>query len=62
VEDGDRVLPGKGVIRLSELIAQLRERHYDGPFSVETFNPAYWTEDPMEIAQAAHAAAARLLG
>jgi 2-keto-myo-inositol isomerase len=51
IEDADRVLPGEGVIRLSRLIADLRTRGFDGPWSLETFNPGYWKEDPGEVAR-----------
>ena len=47
IEDADRVLPGAGVIRLTELVADLHGRGYRGPWSLETFNPAYWADDPM---------------
>jgi 2-keto-myo-inositol isomerase len=50
IEDADRLLPGRGVIRLAELVAELRGRGYAGPWSLETFNPAYWSEDPVAIA------------
>ena len=50
IEDADRVLPGAGVIRLAALVADLRRRGYAGPWSLETFNPTYWAEDPIEIA------------
>jgi 2-keto-myo-inositol isomerase len=51
IEDGDRVLPTLGVIRLAALIEQLRARGYNGPWSLETFNPAYWERDPVEVAR-----------
>jgi 2-keto-myo-inositol isomerase len=51
VEDADRLLPGLGVIRLPWLIATLRVRGYAGPWSLETFNPGYWTEDPALVAR-----------
>jgi 2-keto-myo-inositol isomerase len=51
IEDEDRVLPTLGVIRLAALIEQLRARGYDGPWSLETFNPAYWDRDPAEVAR-----------
>jgi sugar phosphate isomerase/epimerase len=50
IEDADRVLPGRGVIRLTSLIRELRARGYRGPWSLETFNPEYWSQDPLQIA------------
>jgi 2-keto-myo-inositol isomerase len=50
IEDADRVLPGQGVIALGELVDMLRSQGYSGPWSLETFNPSYWTEDPAEVA------------
>ena len=50
IEDADRLLPTLGVIRLRELIAGLLERGYRGPWSLETFNPRYWEQDPAIIA------------
>jgi 2-keto-myo-inositol isomerase len=61
IEDADRLLPGLGVIRLAELVSALRRRGYDGPWSLETFNPAYWDEDPREIARRGVAALEALL-
>jgi 2-keto-myo-inositol isomerase len=51
IEDADRVLPGRGVIRLEELVTGLRDRGYRGPWSLETFNPTYWAEDPLVVAE-----------
>ena len=50
IEDEDRLLPGRGVIRLRDLVHDLRARGYRGPWSLETFNPTYWSEDPLQIA------------
>jgi 2-keto-myo-inositol isomerase len=61
VEDADRVLPGQGVIRLRDLIGQLRARDYAGAWSLETFNPAYWEADPLAIAHEGKAAVDALL-
>ena len=61
IEDGDRMLPGLGVIRLGELVHTLRDRGYDGPWSLETFNPAYWEEDPLTVAQRGAMALDRVL-
>ena len=46
IEDADRLLPGRGVIRLTELIGMLRDAGYSGPWSLETFNPDYWALPP----------------
>ncbi len=61
IEDADRVLPGDGVINLNALIHELRTGKYAGPWSLETFNPSYWTKDPEEIARRGHAAINPLL-
>jgi 2-keto-myo-inositol isomerase len=58
IEDADRVMPGAGVIRLADLVGDLTGRGYLGPWSLETFNPAYWADDPMVIATTGR----RLLG
>ena len=62
IEDADRLLPGHGVIRLRELVDALRSRGYDGPWSLETFNPLYWERDPLEVALEGKASLDRLLG
>ena len=56
IEDEDRVLPGEGVIQLKTLIAALKARRFTGPWSLETFNPGYWKQDPEDIARRGHAA------
>ena len=56
IEDADRLLPGDGVINLKALIHELRTGKFTGPWSLETFNPGYWTQDPEEIARRGHAA------
>lgn len=56
IEDADRVFPGEGVIQLASLLRDLRARGYRGPFSLETFNPAYWEEPALEVAQRGRAA------
>lgn len=62
IEDADRVLPGDGVIRLRELVAALRGRGYSGPWSLETFNPSLWQEEPSEVARRGWATLETLLG
>jgi sugar phosphate isomerase/epimerase len=61
IEDGDRVLPGMGVIRLGDLMQTLRNRGYHGPWSLETFNPSYWAEDPLAVARRGAIALERVL-
>jgi 2-keto-myo-inositol isomerase len=61
IEDADRVLPGEGVIQLKTLIAALDAGKYAGPWSLETFNPGYWKEDPEDIARRGQAAIDALL-
>ena len=51
IEDADRLLPGLGVIDLAGLIGQLRAAGYGGPWSLETFNPEYWSADAVRIAR-----------
>src|SRR5437867_11617070 len=51
IEDADRVLPGEGVIRLQDLLRDLGARGFAGPWSLETFNPGYWNEDPADVAR-----------
>lgn len=61
IEDADRLLPGRGVIRLPELIGTLRAAGYSGPWSLETFNPDYWALPPTRIAMEGRAAIAQML-
>ena len=61
IEDADRLMPGLGVIRLPWLIAALQARGFAGPWSLETFNPGYWTEDPALVARRGMAALDDLL-
>jgi len=61
IEDADRVLPGRGVIRLHDLVTELRTRGYAGPWSLETFNPSYWEADPLTVAREGKAALDALL-
>jgi 2-keto-myo-inositol isomerase len=61
IEDADRVLPGEGVIRLQQMLGALGSRGYSGPWSLETFNPGYWEEDPASVARRGRDALDRLL-
>jgi len=62
IEDEDRILPGEGVIKLADLLRELTARGYTGPWSLETFNHAYWREDPQAVAHRGLDALTRLLG
>ena len=62
IEDGDRVLPGEGAIDLAGLVTELKAGGYTGPWSLETFNPAYWAEDPESMARRGLTATARTVG
>ncbi len=61
IEDEDRLLPGEGVIKLADLRRELEARGYEGPWSLETFNPAYWNEDPEAVARRGFEAVTRVL-
>jgi len=61
IEDEDRLLPGEGVIKLADLRRELEVRGYGGPWSLETFNPAYWKEEAQSVARRGHAAIEVLL-
>jgi 2-keto-myo-inositol isomerase len=61
IEDGDRVLPGQGVIRLGQLLKELAQAAYAGPVSLETFNPGLWADDPGDVARRGLAAIRELL-
>jgi 2-keto-myo-inositol isomerase len=59
--EADRVLPGQGTVADS-LVRELRARGYTGPWSLETFNPGYWAQDPLRIAQDGRRQIGELLG
>jgi len=62
LEDADRLLPLEGVIRLADLMRDLRARGYAGPFSLETFNPAHWAADPLDLAKRGFRAVTSVVG
>jgi 2-keto-myo-inositol isomerase len=53
IKDNDRVYPGDGVAPMPEIFHTLREIGYEGYFSIELFNPTYWQQDPLTVAQTA---------
>jgi 2-keto-myo-inositol isomerase len=52
--DADRVYPGDGILPLDQMLRDLSSTGYDGYLSVELFNPAYWQQDPGEVAKTAY--------
>lgn len=55
--DAHRLYPGEGVIPIGQILSRLHARGWDGTASVEIFRPAYWEQDPREVARTAHARA-----
>jgi 2-keto-myo-inositol isomerase len=49
--DFDRVLPGEGVIDLSEIISALEQNGYEGYFSIEMFSAKLWRLPAKEAAR-----------
>ncbi len=49
VEDAERLLPGEGRVPLGAYVERLARLGFCGPWSVETFNPAHWGEDPKAL-------------
>jgi 2-keto-myo-inositol isomerase len=62
LEDHHRLLPGLGILPLTEIIAALQRIGYDRVASVEIFRPEYWERDPLALARDARIAAAKVLG
>ncbi len=60
--DARRVLPGQGVVPLSDICAHLAGIGYDGLCSIELFRPEYWGWDPFVLAVKARQAALGVLG
>jgi 2-keto-myo-inositol isomerase len=54
--DARRLLPGRGILPLKEIIGAFRRIGYDANASVEIFRPEYWERDPFELAREAKAA------
>lgn len=50
IADKDRVFPGDGVCPLIDTIALLLRNGFRGTFSLELFNPDYWTRPAAEVA------------
>lgn len=59
--DATRLFPGDGVIPLHEICSRLSKIGYEGHCSIELFRPAYWQQDPLEIAKKAMQSARSVL-
>lgn len=57
----DRLPPGKGVVRWSELFRLLAEKGYEGWLSYEAPNPAHWVRPAVDVADEGAAATRRAL-
>ncbi len=61
LEDRHRLLPGRGILPLQQMISAFRKIGYDKVASVEIFRPEYWERDPFELARDAHAATRQVM-
>lgn len=57
----DRLPPGRGIVRWSEVLRLLAEKNYAGYLSYEGPNPAQWARPPLEVAREALDATRRAL-
>jgi 2-keto-myo-inositol isomerase len=51
ITDAARVYPGDGVAPLTQILRTLLQNGFDGALSLELFNPNYWKQDPLTVAQ-----------
>jgi len=49
----DRLPPGQGIVRWTEVLLLLAEKNYAGYLSYEAPNPAQWERPPLEVAREA---------
>lgn len=61
VSDGNRLLPGDGIMDSEGLLKTLVDLGYDGAYSVEIFNEDIWNMDPVQVANDTYAKSMRLL-
>lgn len=59
--DAHRLYPGEGAVPIESILGMLRARGFDGMASVEIFRPAYWEQDPRQVARTAHETASATL-
>ena len=58
--NGDRLIPGEGILPLIEWLEKVEDCGYDGWHSVEIFSEDLWAESPLEIARKVMAGCKRL--
>ncbi len=51
ITDADRVYPGDGIAPWSRFIPILQEIGFKGVLSLELFNPSYYAQDPLLVAE-----------
>lgn len=51
ITDADRVYPGDGIAPWEQIVTHLRQLKYQGMLSLELFNPKYWAEGPVVVAE-----------
>ena len=61
ITDFTRLYPGLGVIPLDEICRRMAAIGYDDTCSIELFQPEYWKQDPLLVAQTARASALKVL-
>jgi len=59
--DAQRLLPGDGVIPLSDICRGLRNAGYKHMVSIELFRPEYWAWDPLKLAKEAKAKTEKII-
>lgn len=51
IKDADRVYPGDGIAPLGDVLRTLFANGFHGVLSLELFNPEYWKQDALEVAE-----------
>ena len=49
-----RAYPGHGIFDVVEFCTAILDTGYDGPFSTEIMNEAYWNDDPAAVCDMAY--------
>jgi len=49
--DGDRIMPGDGILPLTQFVRDLWSIGFAGPLSLETFHREHWARDPRSVAR-----------